>query len=265
VVLTYVFYGLYPYFPKTYRPCVALAHKGASLEAPENTIAAFRRAIEIGIQGIELDARQTRDGEFVVRHDATLEETTNGKGNLDEFSLAELQKLDAIGPGGVQDKVPTLKQALQFLIGKVKVVMIELKKGDPLELVNLVRQEKEKGTYTNTTILFYTKTKHHEKLYKLVGPENFIESPKCTKIEPHISFDECISKCEYASTIVINWGDYSDEYVQACKKYGKKIMFNVIGDAKVEDVGSAIAVHSIDFVIGDNMSELTLYQHSYFV
>jgi glycerophosphoryl diester phosphodiesterase len=71
------------------------AHRGASGEAPENTIMAFRQAIEIGVLYAELDVHASRDGHIVVIHDDTLERTTNGRGKVQEQTLAELQKLDA--------------------------------------------------------------------------------------------------------------------------------------------------------------------------
>ncbi len=71
------------------------AHRGASGEAPENTLTAFQRATALGIVYIELDVHLSRDGHVVVIHDETLERTTNGHGLVREHSLAELQELDA--------------------------------------------------------------------------------------------------------------------------------------------------------------------------
>ena len=71
------------------------AHRGASGEAPENTLAAFQRAATLGVVYMELDVHLSRDGQVVVIHDETLERTTNGHGLVKEHSLAELQGLDA--------------------------------------------------------------------------------------------------------------------------------------------------------------------------
>ncbi len=71
------------------------AHRGASGEAPENTLVAFRRAVEIGVPYAELDVQATRDGQVVVIHDDTLERTINGHGKVRERTLAEIQALDA--------------------------------------------------------------------------------------------------------------------------------------------------------------------------
>jgi glycerophosphoryl diester phosphodiesterase len=71
------------------------AHRGASAEAPENTLPAFARAIEHGVRYLELDCHATRDGEIVVLHDAELERTTNGAGPVSALSFAELERIDA--------------------------------------------------------------------------------------------------------------------------------------------------------------------------
>ena len=71
------------------------AHRGASGEAPENTLAAFQRAASLGAVYMELDVHLSRDGQVVVMHDDTLERTTNGHGLVKEHGLAELHGLDA--------------------------------------------------------------------------------------------------------------------------------------------------------------------------
>lgn len=71
------------------------AHRGASGEAPENTLPAFQRAADLGIMYVELDVHLTRDGHVVVFHDDTLERTTNGHGQVKDHTLVKLQRLDA--------------------------------------------------------------------------------------------------------------------------------------------------------------------------
>lgn len=71
------------------------AHRGGSLEAPENTLEAFRHGIAAGADHLELDVHASSDGTIVVFHDATLERTTNGKGEVRAHTFAELRELDA--------------------------------------------------------------------------------------------------------------------------------------------------------------------------
>jgi glycerophosphoryl diester phosphodiesterase len=74
---------------------VSLAHRGASARAPENTLEAFRLAVEAGAGGLELDVHVTRDGEVVVIHDASVDRTTDGSGAVAEMELEEIRRLDA--------------------------------------------------------------------------------------------------------------------------------------------------------------------------
>ena len=78
------------------RPLV-IAHRGASAEAPENTIAAFELAVQQGADAIELDVHLSRDDQLVVIHDFTLERTTDGAGPVRDRSVQELKRLDAGG------------------------------------------------------------------------------------------------------------------------------------------------------------------------
>ena len=76
-------------------PFHIIAHRGASGYAPENTMASFRRAVAMGATEVETDVAFTKDGKLVLFHDETLERTTNGTGLPEDFTLAELQRLDA--------------------------------------------------------------------------------------------------------------------------------------------------------------------------
>lgn len=69
------------------------AHRGASGYAPENTLDAFRKAVEMGADGIELDVQMTKDGELVVIHDETIDRVSNGKGWVKDYTYEELKNL----------------------------------------------------------------------------------------------------------------------------------------------------------------------------
>jgi glycerophosphoryl diester phosphodiesterase len=98
------------------------AHRGASLNHPENTLRAFRHALAIGVDGIELDVHATADGIPVVIHDRDVERTTNGTGYVDEMPLARLETFDA----GDGERVPTLAEVLA-LVGDAAHLDVEIK------------------------------------------------------------------------------------------------------------------------------------------
>jgi glycerophosphoryl diester phosphodiesterase len=103
------------------RPLV-VAHRGASVEQPENTIEAFEAAIDVGADAVEFDVRMTADGHAVVMHDPDVSRTTEGTGLVSTMTLEEIRRLG----------VPTLEEALRCLSGRA-AVDIEIKNlpGEP--------------------------------------------------------------------------------------------------------------------------------------
>ncbi|NRG44951.1 glycerophosphodiester phosphodiesterase [Bacillus sp. CRN 9] len=106
-----------------------VAHRGASGYAPENTIAAFDKAYEMGADYIEIDLQRSKDGQLVVIHDSTVDRTTDGTGAVKDLKYKELRKLDAGSWKGEQftgEKIPTFEQVLDRYKGKIGI-LIELK------------------------------------------------------------------------------------------------------------------------------------------
>lgn len=92
-----------------------IAHRGASAYAPENTLAAFQLAAEMGARFIETDLRFTRDGRFVLLHDARVNRTTNGRGRVAQMDLGTVRRLDAgswFGAEFIGERIPTLDEGL---------------------------------------------------------------------------------------------------------------------------------------------------------
>lgn len=104
---------------------VRVAHRGASVEYPENTLLAYRKAIDYGIDALEADIHLTRDRELVAIHDGSLSRTTNGSGRVYEHTLSELETLDA----GRGEKIPRLAQI--FNLAEIAPIRLYLEiKGD---------------------------------------------------------------------------------------------------------------------------------------
>jgi glycerophosphoryl diester phosphodiesterase len=106
-----------------------IAHRGASLVAPPNTLAAFWAAVELGADGIECDVHLSADGIPVVIHDFTVDATTDGHGRVSEMRVAELKRLDAgasFSPRFAGERIPTLEEVLE-MAGDRLLLNIELK------------------------------------------------------------------------------------------------------------------------------------------
>ncbi len=108
------------------------AHRGFSGKYPENTILAFQKALEEGVDGIELDVQLTKDGELVIIHDESVDRTTDGKGLVVAATREELKKLDASyiyrGKMGF-NPIPTLGEYFELVKDSPIVTNIELKTG----------------------------------------------------------------------------------------------------------------------------------------
>ncbi|WP_082233217.1 glycerophosphodiester phosphodiesterase [Halobacillus massiliensis] len=106
-----------------------IAHRGASGYAPENTIAAFDKAFEMKADMFEVDVQMSKDGELVLIHDTTVDRTTDGSGQVGDFTYEELQELDAgswFSEEFSGEEIPTLGEVLDKYRGKIGI-LIELK------------------------------------------------------------------------------------------------------------------------------------------
>ena len=122
------------------------AHRGAMKTHPENTISAFKAAVEAGAQMVELDVWLTRDNKMVVIHDASVDRTTNGSGKVVDFSLPEIKKLDAgswKSPVFKGEKIPTFEEALNVIPRNIWLnVHIKGEGETPVMAARLLQKEK---------------------------------------------------------------------------------------------------------------------------
>lgn len=124
------------------RPLI-IAHRGASSLAPENTLAAVQKALDLKVDVVEIDVHRSSDGELVVLHDATLDRTTTGSGPVKQYSLEEVKSFDAgswFSPSFVEERIPTLREVLEKTKDQA-TLLIELK-GERTEVrtVELVKE-----------------------------------------------------------------------------------------------------------------------------
>jgi glycerophosphoryl diester phosphodiesterase len=162
------------------------AHRGDSLNAPENTLAAFQRAVETGCEGIELDVRLTADSQVVVCHDAAVNRTTNGRGRINRLTLAQVGMLDAgawFDTRFRNERIPTLAQVFDAFGGKTWL-NLELKpnRNDSVELAQQVAklikefnlQKQVIISSFNTRALQAIREQIPEGYFSLLSPVSFI-------------------------------------------------------------------------------------------
>jgi glycerophosphoryl diester phosphodiesterase len=129
---------------------LTIAHRGASGHAPENTLAAFKKAVALGAAFIETDLQLSRDARLVAIHDSTVNRTTNGQGAVHDLTLADLRKLDAgswFGSEFAGERIPTLEEILEFAKKNDAVFYLELKQqgswGGEHALIGALRESGE--------------------------------------------------------------------------------------------------------------------------
>lgn len=106
-----------------------IAHRGASAYAPENTLSAFEKAIEMKAPILETDVHQTKDSVLVLMHDDTVDRTTDGKGRIKDMLYADFKKLVIRSPlSSAEEHPPSLEEALNAIKGRAQL-LIEIKRG----------------------------------------------------------------------------------------------------------------------------------------
>ncbi|MFP3982120.1 MAG: glycerophosphodiester phosphodiesterase [Desulfurivibrionaceae bacterium] len=149
---------------------MVIAHRGGSGLRPENTMAAFKHALKLGVHGLEMDVHLSRDKELVVIHDSTVERITQGRGKVEDMDLKELKRLDAgyrftspDRPGehpwrGQGLEIPTLREVLQEFSDTP--LCIEIKPDNPEIVQILAEMLREFGRLDNTVVSSF----HHNVL-----------------------------------------------------------------------------------------------------
>jgi glycerophosphoryl diester phosphodiesterase len=141
--------------------CVVLAHRGASAYAPENTLASFYKAIELGAKGIETDLQKTKDGVIFLFHDNVLDKKSDKKGAVVDYTWAELQEADVgswFSPKYKGERLITFEQFLIFFGRRDLLFAIELKslfiESEVREIIRLIDEYDARKKTTITSFVF---------------------------------------------------------------------------------------------------------------
>jgi glycerophosphoryl diester phosphodiesterase len=165
-------------FERQIRPLV-VAHRGASVSHPENTLAAFEGAVEAGADIVELDVRLTADNVAVILHDLDVSATTDGSGFVHALTVGQVKRLDASRGQGSRVEVPTLREALELLSGRAGI-NIEIKNlpGEPS-----FDSPREAAVHEVVSLLHETRFEGSV----LVSSFNWLSIEKAQDLDPSIS------------------------------------------------------------------------------
>ncbi|MFH1740599.1 MAG: glycerophosphodiester phosphodiesterase family protein, partial [bacterium] len=200
---------------------ISVGHRGCVKFTPENTIAAFNKAIELGADLLEMDVRETKDGYLVIMHDSTLNRTTNGSGKVSDRTLAEIKQLDAgswFGPEFKGEPVPTFEEVLAAIRGRA-LPDIDFKAGTPEKLVEALKKEDLLGKVTmycgNWDLMHATLELTEGIFARPTVPFGRVGLPLLLdRFDPPI--------------VNMDWPDYSEGLVRDCHLAGKKAFVNVL-------------------------------------
>ena len=193
-----------------------MGHRGAAALEPENTLRSIERAVEIGVDAVEIDVRLSKDRELVVIHDSTVDRTTNGSGPVSGYSLDDLKKLDA---GGGQT-IPTLQEVMELIGHEVKLV-IELKEEETERMV--VELIKRNNLDDNVYVISFW--------HELVKTVKVIES--CIKTGVLLvgcPVDTCVASQASADALVMKYNFVNRHFVEMVHKDGLQVFVWNIDD-----------------------------------
>lgn len=214
-----------------------VAHRGYSKEAPENTMTAFRQAVENGYQYIECDIQFTRDGVPVVLHDAKVDRTSNGSGRADSYTYAQLRKLDAGSWKSSEyagEKIPSLQELMKFCVKKNVTPYIELKNGSRLTRDKLREVYRViKGSGMQKRVIWFSFNYNYISWVKEIDPTAQIGYvPKGNVTRSVVSMAENLKTGKNRVFLCVNLKKISTKMVELCKESGIDLTARRVGSKK---------------------------------
>jgi len=216
-------------------------HRGAAGLEPENTLRSIQKAIDLGVDRVEIDVRVTRDGHLVVIHDETVDRTTDGHGYVKDLTFSELRSLDA----GKGEKIPTLEEALRLTRGRV-TLQIELKAPEAAEpTVHLIERQKAEREVIITSFMHELLGRVHDLNPALRTGALFFD----------VQGDICRKALDvHSEAIHVYYRNVNSRLVDEAHRRGLKI--SVWNPDEVEEMKKMISLN-VD-VIGTNRPDLLL-------
>jgi glycerophosphoryl diester phosphodiesterase len=195
---------------------IIIGHRGTAALEPENTLLSIKRAMDIGVDAVEIDIHLSKDKELVVIHDATVDRTTNGKGPVSSYTVQEIKRLDA----GKGETIPTLQEVIDLIDKRVKLI-IELKEeGTERPVVDIIVRN---NLFDKACVISFW-----HKLVKTVKKmDGRIKTGVLLVGSP---VDTCIATQASADVLVMKYTFVDREFVEIVHKTGLKVFIWNIDD-----------------------------------
>ena len=229
-----------------------VAHRGVHNGIPENTIAAYQKAIDLGCDFVEIDIRKSKDGRFVSVHNSTVNAYVEGiSGKVNDFTLAELKQMNIgkrVGPEWENERIPTFEEILLLCKGEIGIYL-DLKEPDVKAQIEIIKKyEMEKD------IIWYIPASYMDAIkevkmncYKCIPMPDPGPKENITKV-----FEEV-----QPNVIATDMGELNEEYMKIAKKYNIKVI--VDEDKGTEEEWDRILDWGTDGIQTDNPVKLIEY------
>ena len=234
------------------------AHRGASGYAPENTLAAFQKAVDLGADGVELDIQLTKDDQIVVIHDETIDRTSDGKGWVKDYTLEELRAFNynRTKPEYKHADIPTMREVFELLKPTGLFINIEIKTGvvfyEKIEekILALTKEMGMEDRVCYSSFNHYTVTRIHE--FKPDAEVGFlyadgpIDMPSygvkhgVNALHPalyNLQYDGFVKECKEKGLKLNVWTVNERPYMEMCCQYGVDAIITNYPDIAKEVVG----------------------------
>ncbi|WP_147677910.1 glycerophosphodiester phosphodiesterase family protein [Algibacter pacificus] len=198
------------------------SHRGAHQNYAENSISAINECIRLGVDIVELDVRETKDGELIIMHDRLIDRTTNGTGKIIDLTWSELQKFNLVVNGKASsEKIPTLEEVLKITKGKI-IIDIDFKADSEEAIKNTLALIKKYGMHEQILFFLYD--------YKQIPLVRSINSR--VKIMPRAYSKKDVKNIFRYESIYITHIDksfYKSKFMKKMIDKGSRVWINALG------------------------------------
>ena len=212
-----------PPLPLPVHKIIVIAHRGDHVDVPENTLAAYEKAIQHGADFTEIDLRTTKDGELVIMHDATVDRMTNGKGKIKDLTYREIKELkvtDKNKPGSNQYSIPSFREVLDVCKDKIGIYL-DFKDADPAKVYPLIKQA---GMQTKM-VVYLNKEEQYDQ-WRKAAPEMPLMSSPPDSAKENLSLSHFLEQ-KMISVMDGSLDDYNDDMFLIARKNNVAIWLDV--------------------------------------
>jgi len=220
-----------------------IAHRGVSKHAPENTLPAYQKAIDLGLDFFEIDVQTTKDGRLVSMHNHTVDATTNGVGRIRDLTCAEIRALDAgskFSPRFAGVKVPLLGEILALAKDRIGIYC-DIKDADPQQLLHLVEEFDMLDQ-----LVFYGGPDYLARLLAL--------SPRA-RVMPQVDTADQMERLAVTlkpSVVAGSWDSFTPALVDTIHRLGARYFLDILGDDGTEENILVAAQAGVDGIQTDD-------------